>query len=190
MVDSFSGGTYIAKSWACLDSTMSVIARPASWWFAIHPALQLVGSPVLFWATIAAVSAKLLWLDPNCLCPLLLILSPGLFCFVFSEAHGFIRCVRDLLRWKDAAAGAGMEDSKPLHVVIVPFVFGKGGLNTYWVTILCLALELTEYRGNLPEQWGRSLQSTVWILLTTVVWSFFLSEPWGYLFTIHISRKA
>lgn len=88
MVDSFSGAKYTAKSWACLDSTMSVIDRSASWQFATHHVLQLMGSPVLFWATTAGVSVKLLWLYLNCLSPLLLILSPGIFCFVlFSARH-------------------------------------------------------------------------------------------------------
>lgn len=30
----------------------------------------------------------------------------------------------------------------------------------------------------------------MWTLLAIAVWSFFLSEPFGYLFTIHISAKA
>ena len=57
-----------------------------------------------------------------------------------------------MLRQKDASAEAGMEESRPLQVVIVSFVFGKGGLNTYRGTVLGLALQLTAYRGSLPEQ--------------------------------------
>jgi hypothetical protein len=30
--------------------------------------------------------------------------------------------------------GAGMEARSPFQVVIVPFVFRKGGLNSYWIT--------------------------------------------------------
>ena len=65
-------------------------------------------------------------------------------------AHGYIRCIRGLLRQKEASAEAGMEESRPLQVVIVSFVFGKGGLNTYWGIVLGQTLELTVYRGSLP----------------------------------------
>lgn len=60
--------------------------------------------------------------------------------------------MRDFLRQEATEGGAGTEE-RSLWVVIVPFVSGNSGLNTYWGTVLDLALEMTAHRGSLPEQW-------------------------------------